>query len=866
MPEKTKIAACFSDPGDRQLVAGYLAGSGYEFVDFSGKVPDRTDLVILDVASARRIGGQVLAQAKKAGDFLPVLLVLGRDEDIGQWFESGFDDYLRRPLVRSELKARVEIILRLRQQSKKLAGKSEYIHRALIESSSDHIFMLDAKGMLRSSNNRVACLDFPSGDEITGKSLEEVYPQDIARRYREHLAEVLASGSTRTFEYDLPVSRDVLHHLVTLYPVKLPDGEKMAGGICRDITRQKQIETALRESEDRYKGVFEHTGTATLIINQDGTIALANEECKSIMGFSPKDLQGTLWTDYVAPESLEAMKTYFKLRFDRPELAPSRYEARLINAHGEARDSLLSVGCIPVTRQVVVSVLDITDRVRAEKDRQLLATAIEHTVECVFITDRRNRIIYANKAFEKITGYSCDEARGKTPGILKSDRNSQKFYSRLKADIYAGRPWRGNMVNRRKDGSYYEVFATITPILDSEGEITHFVSVHRDVTREREIERRVQQNQRLEAIGTMAGGIAHDFNNILSPIMGYTELCMGLAPPGSRLSDYLRQVLTASNRARQLIKQILSFSRNSAREPKPLNIVPVLKETLKLLRAAIPATIEIREHIEPVSHSIMFDPSEMQRIIMNLCTNAQQAMPDGGILTVALGAINIDREFAETHPNFSPGTYLKLTVKDTGNGIPADIIDKIFEPYFTTKEEGVGTGLGLAVVHGSVTAVGGAITVYSEPGRGTEFNLYFPALSAAPEENHHNGSVRGGHENIIFVDDESFIADLGAEMLEVYGYKVQKFTDPVKALELIRGNPDAFDMLITDMTMPGMTGEHLARKVLELRPDMPVILCTGFSEQMNAEKAERLGIKKFLIKPVSPKELARSVRDLLDKK
>jgi len=997
--QKRKILVCLFDPAEQQLVARRLIDLGYEIVDFQKDGQDTADLFLLDTPSASRIGQKVLARKEAEDVFLPAVIALQEDDDIDKWLTTGFDEFLRLPVTEAELKARVEIMLRMREQSQELVKKSETIYQALVESSDDHIFILDGDGVFRSSNGRVVHLGFSSGRELVGKTIEEVYSAGMAERFRERFSLAMRDGRTVVCEEAIPTPQGMRHYSGILFPVDLPSGERMVGGTYRDITDSKQAEEELRKSEERFRmiftnspdaisisrledgmfvdvnegfaqisgylreeiigrtsleiklwadpkdrerlveglrksshvnnletklrrkdgsiftalisartiilnnvphllavirdidelkkiqaekekllaetkasyrlfeSVFEHTGTATIIVNKDGTIVFANNECQNAFGFSPEEIQGTDWTDYVAPESLETMKDYFKLRFSRSELAPSRYEARIVDSKGRIRDCIVNVGVISITEQLVVSLLDITERVQAEKERRLLATAIEHAVEAVFITDRENRIIYANKGFEQVTGYSKEEVYGKTPSILKSKRHKQAFYSRLKANIYAGRPWKGRLINRKKDGSYYEALATITPIIDEKGEITHFVSVHRDVTKEREIERRIQQNQWLESIGTLAGGIAHDFNNILSPILGYAELCTGLVPPDSKIRDYLDEILHASNRARELIQQILSFSRQSVHERKPINVVPIVKETLKLLRAAIPSTIELRQEIEPVELSVMANPIEIHQVIMNLCTNAYQAMPEGGVLAVCINTVDVDKGFTRTHPNLSPGKYLKLTISDTGSGIPREIIDKIFEPYFTTKDEGQGTGLGLAVVHGIVTACGGAITVYSEPGEGTEFNLYFPALDVKPEEVSTKApAVEGGHERVLFIDDEQAIVELGVEILEYYGYTVTSCTHPAKALELLRNDPQAFDLVITDMTMPGMTGDQLAQAILELRPDMPIILCTGFSERINAGKARLPGIKKILKKPFFPNDLARAIFEVLAKK
>ncbi len=740
-----KVAVCLSGRADQKLVEGYLASLGHQVVTgFQPKGP-LPDLFLLDIPYARRLGDKILARKKAAKDiFLPVLVAVARHDDIAAWLEAGFDDCLRMPFTKAELKARVGAFLRLRRQSAELARKSEYIYQTLVESSGDHIFMLDARGVFLSSNDRVARFGLKRGQELIGRSIEEVFPPESAALYRAQFRRVLSSGEAVVFEHASPTASGPHFHLDTLFPVDLPGGEKRVGGICRDIS----------------------------------------------------------------------------------------------------------------------------ERVRAEEERRLLSTAIEHAAESVLITDRESRIIFVNAGFEAMSGYRREEVLGRKPSLLKSGQHDEAFYRQLHTTIRAGKVWKGHLTNRKKDGSLYEIEATIAPILDRQGEITHFVSVRRDVTKERVLERHLRQAQRLEAIGTLAGGIAHDFNNILSPIIGFTELNLELAPPGSKLRDNLEQVLLAAGRARDLVKQILSFSRQPEQEYRPVNMVRVVKEALKLLRAALPASIEIKQDIQEVPYAIMADPTSIHQVVMNLCTNAQHAMSEkGGILSIALHTVEVDPVFARFHPNLKPGTHLKLSVSDTGCGMPPEIMERIFEPYFTTKDEERGTGLGLAVVHGIVSSCGGAVTVYSEPGEGSTFNVYFPAIPVGEEaEPAPESPARGGHERILFVDDEAAIAQLGKAALERMGYQVWSYTDPVEALEHLRRDPAAFDLVISDMTMPRLTGEDLAREVRKLRPDLPLILCSGFNDKIDSARAEDLAVARFLMKPVGSAKLAQAVRELLDQK
>ncbi len=867
---RQKIAVRFTRNEDQMRVSGLLTQWDYTVIDISGEdnLLD-VDLFIFDRKTVKHLlpGLQVL---KNASDiFLPVIVAQESLSDPGSCHFAGIDDCLSMPIVPEELKLRVEIMLRLRTQSEQLSRKSEYKWQTLFDYSPDaifvHPFQSDGFGKFIEVN-RVACVRYGYSRreflELTPADISDA--GDVARYGDKHARQLMLNAGNRIFTA-MHITRSG-----TKFPVEISstlmelDGKKLIISIARDMTRQHQVEKKLQLSEERYKNVFEHSGTAMILLDRKGSIIMANKMCEKEAGFTAQQLIGTPWWNYVAPPDLERMKKYFKTRFISPDHVPNRYETRLVDAQGQIRYCTINVNIIPSTKQVLVSMLDITTRIQAEEKRRLLAHAIENIEECVFISDEKNRITYVNKNFEKITGYSFKEVRGKTPGILKSWMHEPDFYIRLKSHILSGRSWKGTMINRRKDGSLYEVSASISPMKESNGRVTHFVSVHRDITREREIARRMEQNQRLEAVGTLAGGIAHDFNNLLTPILGYVELSRELTPPGDEIRENLDHIHAAALRAKDLIRQILSFSRQSSHKRAFIDIVPIVKEALKLLRATIPSSIEIVQKIDVRDWMVKIDATEIHQIVMNLCTNARDAISDVGTITVSLAAIEIGTGSGVGLPELKPGIYLKLTVQDTGCGIDPAIRNKIFEPYFSTKSEFHGTGLGLSILHGIVTGIGGAVTADSIPGQGAEFNVFLPAVKHVDSSREQPLSApKGNREKIMYVDDEPAIAALGKRYLEFLGYSVSEFTDPVKALAVFRSDPTRFDLIVTDMTMPGMTGDTLARELLKLRPDIPVILCTGFSEKIKPASAAELGITTFFYKPVDMKKLATVVHDIL---
>ena len=382
----------------------------------------------------------------------------------------------------------------------------------------------------------------------------------------------------------------------------------------------------------------------------------------------------------------------------------------------------------------------------------------------------------------------------------------------------------------------------------------------------RKLEAQVQRAQRMEAIGTLAGGIAHDFNNVLTAIIGYTELLRYDLPEDSQTQSNLEAIFQAAIRAKDLVQQILTFSRQGEQEKKPLRISTIIKEALNLVRASLPTTIEIRQNLESTSDTVLANPTQIHQVLINFCTNSAQAMQGkGGVLEVSLENADLDLEAAAHNPDLKPGAYVKLTVRDTGSGIAPEIIERIFEPYFSTREPDQGTGMGLAVVHGIVESTGGAITVESKLGEGTAIHVFFPRIaSEVTPEARALSPFPTGTERILFVDDEKALVDIGVQLLEHLGYRVTARTSSIEALEAFRHQPEKFDLVITDQTMPNMTGEMLTRELLHIRPDIPILLCTGYSELLSEAQAKALGVRRLIMKPFVIREMSEAIRQVLD--
>ncbi len=499
------------------------------------------------------------------------------------------------------------------------------------------------------------------------------------------------------------------------------------------------------------------------------------------------------------------------------------------------------------------------------EEQRLQISVIEQTEDNVLITDNHRNIIYINPAFERSCGYSCAELKNQPLRRLRSDQHDSSFYRNMKETLDSGQEWMGVIVNRGKKGIDFEIEGTISPIRDEVGAVTHYVAVGRNMSRFRKLERELHRMQKMDALGTLAGGIAHDFNNILAAIMGFLELEAHDADPGSRTRQRMEQALNACNRARDLVKQILTFSRQGEQRRKPLRLGPIVTDGLQMLRATLPTTITIEADLSG-DGTILADAIQMHQVLVNLCTNGAHAMRGhGGVLRVSLHEETVDEAGFDKHPEVRPGQYICLRVEDNGEGIDPAVRERIFEPFFTTKQVGEGVGVGLSVVHGIVLSHGGTIRVESEKGKGTTFSLFFPK-SEEEEESAEQVQVQElrGKEAILLVDDELLVLSVATEMLQLLGYEVTAVADSREALETFRRTPEGFDLLVTDLTMPGLTGLELALEVLALRRSLPVILSTGFADEGVQQRATAIGIRKIVHKPFNLEELGGLVRDALD--
>jgi len=604
-----------------------------------------------------------------------------------------------------------------------------------------------------------------------------------------------------------------------------------------------------------------------------GQIVYANSASLRFCGYKKKDLVGRNIDDIFEFTTIQRAQITSCIEDETAK----NFEATAVRNDGSQFPVNISVSPLrseTAARGVAIICTNISERNRSRKaliDSHVRFLTVLDSIDAdIYVADMESHeILLINKHMresfgENLVGKICHEAFRNEVSICSNCTNSQLVDAN-------GKPagpcvWEGkNSITGRWYINYDRAIKWV------DGRLVR-LQIATDITRIKDLEKeslriqaQLQQAQKMEAIGTLAGGIAHDFNNILSAVIGYTEIVLGDVAEGTSQHMNLEEVLRAGNRARDLVNQILMFSRQTEKELKPVQINQIVIETLKLLRASLPTTIRIEPKLRSNS-AVLADPTQIHQVMMNLCTNAAHAMREmGGLLKIELSDSVLDSSFIEQHPYLSAGAYIKLRVSDSGHGMEKQVADRIFDPFFTTKERGEGTGMGLAVVLGIVKSHGGTITVDSSIGEGSSFDVYLPVIEHEADTDIRPKVVMPtGTEQILFVDDEKALAELGLQILKRLGYDVVTRTSSIEALELFMAQPDKFDLVITDMTMPNLTGDELAAKMMEIRADIPVILCTGYSERVSKDKAHQIGIKEFVLKPIIMSDMAITVRKVLD--
>ena len=792
--------------------------------------------------------------------------------------------------VNAELEARVRQGTAERTQSDAARQRVSAHFNEIVSSTMDAIVSVDGDKKITLFNTGAEKLFQCPASEAMGGSIDRFLPVRLREEYGKDLAGLGLNDVTGRPREGLRSWRglraDGAEFPIEMSISRLETGQpRQVTLILRDMTERQRVEEALRTAEERFSKAF-HASPLGIAISTypEGLYVDVNEQFSKLLGYSREEVLGRravtlgVWS---RPEQRAAIVRRIEAgETVRDEVCLLRTKA------GELRTTVAAVERIVLGNQPCLLFInyDISARQQAQQDAAREQARFRFIFDSmpVGITwmERGNwasRMV--NPAHVRISGVPADQCQRMDLYRLATHPEDRARHDEFHQQLSAGERDFYRMEKRylRADGTIFWAELTVRIFRDPAGGVAQEISTLVDVTPHklaeanlRKLEEQYRQAQKMEAMGTMAGGIAHDFNNMLTAIIGYTEMAKGQLKNDPNVDEYLSSVLQAGVRARDLVRHILTFSRQPTEQRRPVRLDHVVTEALKLLRATIPSTVEFDLDIGTELPVVLADTTQIHQVLMNLCTNAAQAMSDRpGRLAVRLDTCTLTASQAEANPNLRPGAYVRLTVSDTGHGMDQATLNRIFEPFFTTKGPGEGTGLGLSVVYGILHSYEGAMTVESQVGEGTTFHLYFPVHTAgATEMAAPVAGIPGGKgERILLVDDERLLAVLGQKMLERLNYSVVSKSSVVEALALVRANPAAFDLVITDLTMPGMIGTEFARLLLEIRPDLPIILTTGYTASLTEERVRAMGIRELLLKPQTVQSLGTAVhRALVGKK
>lgn len=789
-------------------------------------------------------------------------------------------------------------ILRNQRESEKALLESEAYYRSLLQCMHESILVIDRNYRITDANRKFSqetgynrehvihrtCHKISHGYDLPCSQCGEVCPLEMVMETREPRQcrhEHLRADGTREW--------------VDILMSPLMDEQGNVTHVIqaiRDVSDQIEVEKALLESEFRYLSLFQSSQEAIFLLKND-VVTDCNPATEHLFKCDLDEIIGNSVFQFCPDVQPDGTPSKTKgTEFVRLTVngAPQRFEWTFQIKDGKMLDVEISLSQIHIGGEshLLTMVWDIGDLKKAQEilkqERKRLANILDGSPVPSFVIDMDHRVVHWNRSCEFITGVSREYVLDKPLNIsalgwgekmlalaelilrMSDEEILEKYKHIRKNDTYSEAfEVTGNVL---MNGEERIMAILATRLRNSKGRLIGAIQCAQDITEKEQLYKQLLQSQKMEAIGTLAGGIAHDFNNMLFPIIGYSEMALTKIPEDNPAARYLAQVYKAANRAKDLVQQILTFSRKTDQERKPLRIKPVVKEALKLLRASIPSSVEMVQDVDN-DDTVLADPVQIHQLIMNLCTNAYHAMgPRGGKLGVALKRESVDSSDIPTTEDLKGGEYLRLTISDTGAGMNQEILKRVFEPFFTTKGPGEGTGMGLAVVHGILKNHGGFITASSEIDKGSDFHVYFPIheRETTVEEIPAIANVPRGNEHVLLVDDEEQITLLIREILENLGYKVTGYRNSIEALEVFRNDPQAFDIVITDQTMPNMQGIELAGEFLKIRQDIPIILCTGYKETGTREIALKAGIRDVFTKPVSRSALAGIIRKALDRK
>jgi PAS domain S-box-containing protein len=740
---------------------------------------------------------------------------------------------------------------------------SEARYRLLFDRNLAGVYRSTLDGKIIECNDAFARIyGYRSRAELEGTDAHELYPSPSVREA--FISSLMQTGELVNSE--LAGRRKDGSPIWTLESVTLVDSNPpgVLEGTLIDVTERRRAEEALRESENRFRSLAE-AAFEGIAITERGRVVDVNRQLTEMLGYPAAEMIGRPVADFVAPDSVASVEE--RIRGGSEGL----YEHSLLRKDGSSFPAEAHARAFPFHgRQLRVTALrDITERKRAEEEQARLSRVVAQAGESILITDPEGTIVYVNPAFERITGYTRAEAVGQNPRILKSGRQDEAFYRGMWDTLVRGGVWSGRLVNRRKDGTFFDEDVTIGPVRDASGRIVNYVAVKRDVSREVLLQQQLLGSQKMDAIGRLAGGVAHDFNNLLFVIMSYGEIVLRSLPAENPLRGRVAQILKAADRAAGLTRQLLAFSRKQVLQPRTLDLNVIVSDMGSMLQRVIGENIKIVTRLEPRLASVRADPGQLEQVVMNLAVNARDAMPDGGRLVIETRNAEVAEDYTASHPPVAPGQYAMLAISDTGSGMTAETQANIFEPFFTTKEVGKGTGLGLSTVYGIVKQSGGYIWVYSEIGVGTTFKVYFPAIDEVArngEGKRDEIALPRGTETALVVEDEDSVRDVLQQILEGNGYRVLSARDGAEAFQIADTHAGAIQLLVTDVIMPGMTARDAVERITATHPETKVLYISGYTEEGISQQGVISPGTAFLSKPFGAAAFLLKIRELLDRR